>query len=73
MSNSVVVIPRVKHPPFTAWTTRVSNPVRSPRFRSSASVTAQRPGLDMFPTAPEMGPPFGAGSQVVHGRRQLVS
>ena len=24
--------------PFTAWTTRVSNPVRSPRFRASASV-----------------------------------
>ena len=23
---------------FTAWTTRVSNPVRSPRFRASASV-----------------------------------
>ena len=30
---------------FTAWTTRVSNPVRSPRFRSSASVTAQRPAF----------------------------
>ena len=27
---------------FTAWTTRVSNPVRSPRFRASASVTDQR-------------------------------
>ena len=26
-------------PSFTAWTTRVSNPVRSPRFRASASVT----------------------------------
>ena len=25
---------------FTAWTTRVSNPVRSPRFRASASVIA---------------------------------
>ena len=25
---------------FTAWTTRVSNPVRSPRFRASASVSA---------------------------------
>ena len=25
---------------FTAWTTRVSNPVRSPRFRASASVPA---------------------------------
>ena len=29
------------HSSFTAWTTRVSNPVRSPRFRASASVTAQ--------------------------------
>ena len=27
---------------FTAWTTRVSNPVRSPRFRASASITARR-------------------------------
>src|SRR5699024_2471750 len=27
---------------FTAWTTRVSTPVRSPRFRASASVTDQR-------------------------------
>ena len=26
---------------FTAWTTRVSNPVCSPRFRASASVTVQ--------------------------------
>ncbi|CDI66870.1 Putative uncharacterized protein [Bifidobacterium animalis subsp. animalis IM386] len=37
--------PHIQHPPFTAWTTRVSNPVRSPRFRSSASVTAQRPAF----------------------------
>src|SRR6185503_11267043 len=29
------------HSTFTAWTTRVSNPVCSPRFRSSASVLAQ--------------------------------
>src|SRR5882762_7421832 len=29
------------HSTFTAWTTRVSNPVCSPRFRSSASVPAQ--------------------------------
>src|SRR5580704_12888321 len=29
------------HSSFTAWTTRVSNPVCSPRFRSSASVLAQ--------------------------------
>ncbi len=28
--------------PFTAWTTRVSNPVCSPCFRTSASVTFQR-------------------------------
>src|SRR5574341_2418051 len=30
-----------EHPSFTAWTTRVSNPVCSPRFRVSASVTVQ--------------------------------
>ncbi len=29
------------HPSFTAWTTRVSNPVCSPRFRTSASVPDQ--------------------------------
>src|SRR5258707_5053471 len=29
------------HSSFTAWTTRVSNPVCSPRFRTSASVSAQ--------------------------------
>ena len=28
-------------PSFTAWTTRVSNPVRSPRFRASASMQAR--------------------------------
>ncbi len=28
-------------PSFTAWTTRVSNPVCSPRFRVSASVSVQ--------------------------------
>ena len=27
---------------FTAWTTRVSNPVRSPRFRASTSVAVQQ-------------------------------
>ena len=27
---------------FTAWTTRVSNPVRYPRFRASASVASQQ-------------------------------
>ena len=37
--------PHIQHPPFTAWTTRVSNPVRYPCFRSSASVTAQRPAF----------------------------
>ena len=31
----------IEHPSFTAWTTRVSNPVRSPRFRASASVPVQ--------------------------------
>ena len=30
--------PDSQHSSFTAWTTRVSNPVRSPRFRASASV-----------------------------------
>src|SRR4030095_9949614 len=29
------------HSSFTAWTTRVSNPVCSPRFRASASITGQ--------------------------------
>src|SRR6187549_3910628 len=32
----------VEYPSFRAWTTRVSNPVCSPRFRASASVTGQR-------------------------------
>ena len=31
-------LPDSKYSSFTAWTTRVSNPVRSPRFRASASV-----------------------------------
>ena len=31
-----------KYPSFTAWTTRVSNPVCSPRFRVSASVIVQK-------------------------------
>src|SRR5665648_1079551 len=30
------------HSSFTAWTTRVSTPVCSPRFRASASVTVQK-------------------------------
>ncbi len=34
--------PHTKHPSFTAWTTRVSNPVCSPRFRASASVSFQK-------------------------------
>ncbi len=34
--------PDTQHPSFTAWTTRVSNPVCSPRFRASASVPTQR-------------------------------
>src|SRR5699024_11233050 len=38
-------VPHTYFPTFTAWTTRVSNPVRSPCFRSSASVTAQRPAF----------------------------
>ena len=33
--------PSTQHPSFTAWTTRVSNPVCYPRFRTSASVTVQ--------------------------------
>src|SRR5665811_1876703 len=33
------------HSSFTAWTTRVSNPVCSPRFRVSASVPSQRPAF----------------------------
>ena len=33
--------PSTQHPSFTAWTTRVSNPVCYPRFRTSASVLCQ--------------------------------
>ena len=32
----------VKHPSFTAWTTGVSNPIRYPRFRLSASEPFQQ-------------------------------
>ena len=32
----------VKHPSFTAWTTGVSNPIHSPRFRLSASELFQQ-------------------------------
>ena len=35
-------LPDTQHSSFTAWTTRVSNPICSPRFRASASVTAQQ-------------------------------
>src|SRR5699024_915108 len=38
-------VPHTYFPTFTAWTTRVSNPVRSPCFRFSASVVAQRPAF----------------------------
>src|SRR5699024_2816318 len=34
--------PNTSHSSFTAWTTTVSNPVRSPRFRASASVIDQK-------------------------------
>ena len=34
-------LPDSKYSSFTAWTTRVSNPVRYPRFRASASVGAR--------------------------------
>ena len=33
--------PNAKYPSFRAWTTRVSNPVCSPRFRASTSVLDQ--------------------------------
>ncbi len=36
------LLPNTQYSSFTAWTTRVSNPVCSPRFRASASVTAQQ-------------------------------
>src|SRR5690606_34116276 len=32
----------IESPSFRAWTTRVSNPVRSPRFRASASMLASK-------------------------------
>src|ERR1700709_517763 len=35
--------PNIQRTSFTAWTTRVSNPVCSPRFRASASVKDQTP------------------------------
>src|SRR6056297_3250006 len=46
MLNPLGVSPKRKRPDdwhssFTAWTTRVSNPICSPRFRASASVTGQ--------------------------------
>src|SRR5438552_19190383 len=37
--------PDTKHPSFKARTTGVSNPVRSPGVRASASVSAQQPAF----------------------------
>src|SRR5688500_17740222 len=37
--------PDTKHSSFKARTTGVSNPVRSPSFRASASVSAQQPAF----------------------------
>ena len=37
-ATQVAVDPNSRHSSFTAWTTRVSKPVRYPRFRASASV-----------------------------------
>ena len=39
------ITPDTKHPSFKARTTGVSNPVRSPGFRASASVSAQQPAF----------------------------
>src|SRR5947209_18896013 len=39
------ITPDTKHPSFKARTTGVSNPVRSPGFRASASVSAQLPAF----------------------------
>ncbi len=36
------MLPNTYYSSFTAWTTRVSNPVCSPRFRASTSVTVQK-------------------------------
>ncbi len=38
-------LPKTEYPSFTAWTTRVSNPVCSPRFRASASVAPRPPAF----------------------------
>ena len=35
------LLPHIELASFRAWTTRVSNPVRYPRFRASASIKAQ--------------------------------
>ena len=37
-ATQVALDPNSRHSSFTAWTTRVSKPVRYPRFRASASV-----------------------------------
>ena len=39
------ITPDTKHSSFKARTTGVSNPVRSPGFRASASVSAQQPAF----------------------------
>src|SRR2546430_9942561 len=39
------ITPDTKHSSFKARTTGVSNPVRSPSFRASASVSAQQPAF----------------------------
>jgi hypothetical protein len=36
------LLANAESPSFTARTTRVSNPVRSPRFRASASIVGQQ-------------------------------
>ena len=42
LRHRTAMLPDTQYSSFTAWTTRVSNPVCSPRFRASASVTVQR-------------------------------
>ena len=45
VSFGTEVSPDTRCRSFTAWTTRVSNPVRYPRFRASASVLCQKPAF----------------------------
>ena len=42
VSYALQLYPQSKHSSLTAWTTGVSNPVCSPRFRFSASVTISK-------------------------------